>query len=176
MARHNEQTALGAHRLAEHLSIPAGAQTAELKVVRFRPHARRLVFTALVCIAVSGAFAYFAWSFVEEWQNWLVAAGAALIMLFLVLVPYLRWLTRSTTITTRRVIIRSGVLTQHRTEVSLAQVSEIKLKRGLMQRITRAGDIILFSTFGSQVVLRDVPNVTLMAAALQELAHWQHRG
>lgn len=162
------------HRLAEVMANPDLAAQVEVKVMRFRPHARRLFWSAAILIALSGAVPYFTNSFPEEWQNWAFLAGAGGALVFFVLGPFVSWLARTTTITTRRVIVRSGVFTQHRTEVLLAQVAELKLKRGLFQRMWGAGNIILQSTHGSQVVLRNVPSIGVVSQALQELVQWQH--
>lgn len=162
-------------RLAEVMANPVLAEQVELKVTRFRPHARHLFWSALIFIALAGAVPFYMNTFQEEWQNIAFLAGAALAGLLFVLAPFVSWLARTTTISTRRIIMRSGVFTQHRTEVHLAQVGEVRLKRGIIQRLFGAGNIVLQSTLGSQVILRNVPGVVGVAESLRELVHWQHR-
>lgn len=162
------------HRLDALLSQPAGSHAGEYKVLKFRRHARHLVWCALIFIATSGAVAYFAGTFLEEWQNWAVLGGGALVVLLVVILPYLSWLGRTTTLTTRRIILRSGILTSHRTELPLAHIRELKLKRGPLQRLFGAGDIVLQSGVNDPVVLRNAPRVKLTARAIQELIEWHY--
>ena len=84
---------------------PPGAPTPELLVARFRGHARRLAWSALVLIAVAGACGYFYGNLPAPFENWmLLAAGAARRPASSVVLPYLAWWARTYTITTRRVI------------------------------------------------------------------------
>ena len=85
-----------------------GAPTPELGVARFRAHARRLSWSALVLIAVAGAVGYFYGNLPAPFENWMLLAAASVIVLFLVLLPFLAWWSHVYTITTRRVIERTG--------------------------------------------------------------------
>lgn len=160
------------HQLDAILSQPAGSHAGEYKVLRFRRHARHLVWPAVIAIVTAGAVPFFAWTFPEDWQDWAFFVGAAAVVIFLVLGPFFTWLARTTTVSTRRVIMRSGVLTRHRSEIQLGQIRELKLKRGPLQRIFGAGDIVLQSGSGDPQVLRNVPRVKLTAQALQALIEW----
>ncbi len=81
-----------------------GAPTPELRVARFRRHARALIWPALILIVVAGVAGYFFGNLPAPFQNWMLLAAAAIVILFLVLLPYLAWLSHTYTITTRRVI------------------------------------------------------------------------
>lgn len=161
-------------RLDEVLSAPAHMQLGELKVLTFRRQARRLFWSALILIATSAALPFFAGSFLEDWQNWAVLAGAALIFLLFVLIPFFRWLSRTTVVTTKRVIVRSGVFVRSRTELPFTQIREVTVKRGLLQRMFGAGSVVLQAAGADPLVLVNVPRVKKTAAALQELIEWQY--
>jgi hypothetical protein len=62
---------------------PPGVPTEELLIARFRGHARRLFWSALVLIAVFGATAYLYDNLPDPFENWmlLTAAGAVLLSL-----------------------------------------------------------------------------------------------
>ncbi|RED66260.1 PH domain-containing protein [Cohnella lupini] len=49
-------------------------------------------------------------------------------------------------ITERRVIIEKGIFTKKREEIQLYRVRDITLKRNLLERILKFGDITIFST------------------------------
>ena len=86
------------------LTPAPGAPTPELLVARFRGHARRLTWSAVVLVAVAGACGYFYGNLPAPFENWMLLAAAAGIVLLLVLLPFLAWWAHVYTITTRRVI------------------------------------------------------------------------
>ena len=89
-------------------AVPA-AQPPERVVARVRRHARILILPAVLLILVAGATAYGIGIVPESWQVLAVLGGAVVVVLLGSFLPFLAWLTRRTTITTRRVIVRSGV-------------------------------------------------------------------
>src|SRR5690554_492804 len=92
-------------------------QTAERVVARLRPHTRALFWPNLLLIAGAGTIAYFSTVFEESWQNLVLVAGGGILILLLWLVPLLRWAATRTVITTRRVIVRTGLASRSRREV-----------------------------------------------------------
>ncbi|MGO3833871.1 MAG: PH domain-containing protein [Microbacteriaceae bacterium] len=163
-----------AQRLDEVLAAPAHMQLGELKVLTLRRQARHLFWSALILIVTCGAVPLYAGSFNEEWKNLAVLGGGALVVLLFVLVPFFRWLGRTTVVTTKRVIVRSGVLSRDRSEVPFTQIRELTVKRGLFQRIFGAGNIVLQSAGADPFVLINVPRVKGVAQSLQELVEWQY--
>lgn len=163
-----------AYKLDELLSQPASAQTGEYRVLTFRRHARHLLWSAVIFIALSGIIPFYAGTFIEPWQNWMVVGGGIAVAFVLVIVPFFTWLARTTTVSTRRIIMRSGVITRHRSELPLTQIRELKLKRGPIQRMFGAGDIVLQTEMSDPHVLKNVPRVKPIAQAIQELIEWQY--
>ena len=147
---------------------PPGVPTEELLIARFRGHARRLFWSALVLIAVFGATAYFYDNLPDPFENWmlLTAAGAALVLL--VVVPFVIWYSRTTTVTTRRVIVTHGLGARSRREMSHARGYTIGVRRGIVQRMWGAGTISLSNGIDAPLRLANVPNVTLVHEALAD--------
>lgn len=141
----------------------------ESQILTLRRHGRVLVLPVLVLVIVAGAASYFIGTLPEQWMNLAAAIGAAVVALLLGLVPVLRWLNNRATITNRRVIMRRGVFVQHRSEVPLSRVREVRSKRGPMQRMFGSGDVELLVGVEAPVRLRDVPGPVVVADALQEL-------
>lgn len=147
---------------------PPGVSGEELVVARFRGHARRLFWCALVLIAVCGAGAYFYGNLPSEFEDWMVLAAGAAVVLLLVLVPFLIWLSTSYTITTRRVIVRDGVGARRRRELSHARGYSIGVRRGLIQRMWGAGTITLSNGVDAPLRLVNVPSVNLVHEVLAD--------
>ncbi len=143
---------------------PGGAGP-ELRVARLRSHARRLVWPAIVLIAVAGAAGYFVGNLPAPFEDWMLWAAAGGVVLLLVVAPFLRWLTHTYTITTRRVIERSGFFGTQRTELPHARGYTISERRGPLQRMWGAGTLTLT---GPEQTLRlaNVPSVRLVHEAL----------
>jgi len=145
---------------------PPGAPVSELLVAKFRGHARRLWWSALVLIVVSGACGYFFGGLPAPFENWMLFAAAATIVLFAVLLPYLAWWSRTYTITTRRVISRSGVFSRHRRELAHARGYSIDVRSGILQRMWGAGTLTLSNGVEDPLRLVNVPSVNLVHEAL----------
>ncbi|WP_240665968.1 PH domain-containing protein [Agromyces sp. LHK192] len=128
-----------------------------------------LVLPALVFIVVAGVTGYAAFWFPDVWQRVAVGAAALLIVLVACVLPLLSWLTRRTTITTRRIIERSGIFVRVRRELLLTRGYDLTVRQTPMQRAFGSGDVRINTGHERPFVLRDVPKPVLVQAALGEL-------
>lgn len=163
-----------------------GAAAPERRLAQFRSHARRLVWSAIVLIAVASATGYFVGNLpplgegaVSEvlaarvlggilvWDL-VVWAVAALLIITLVVVPYLRWLSHTYTITTRRIVEQSGLVSRRRRELAHARGYTIAERRGPVQRMWGAGTLVLSNGVDAPLELRDVPSVRLVHETLAD--------
>ena len=69
-----------------------------------------MFWPSLLLIAIAFGVAFLAGGFAEQWQNWAVAAVGASLAVGCWLIPLLRWLSRRYIITTRRVVVRGGLI------------------------------------------------------------------
>ncbi len=143
-----------------------GAPTPELRVARFRRHARALVWPALILIVVAGMCGYLFGNLPAPLQNWMLLAAGALVVFLLVLLPYLAWLSHTYTITTRRVIERAGVFATRRRELSHVRGYTIEVRRGPVQRLWGAGTLTLSNGVDEPMRLTNVPSVDLVHEVL----------
>ena len=147
---------------------PPGAAAEERLIARFRSHARRLFWSALVLIGVFGATTYFYDNLPEPFENWMLLTAAAVLVLLLVVVPYVRWIARSYTITTRRVIVHEGMGSRNRQEMSHTRGYSIAVRRGPLQRLWGAGTITLSNGVDAPLRLQNVPSVNLVYETLAD--------
>ncbi|MFG6445021.1 PH domain-containing protein [Microbacterium sp. P07] len=147
--------------------MPApGAPTPELRVARFRPRASRLFWSSLVLIAVAGAVGFFYGNLREPFADWMLLTAAAAIVLLLVILPFASWLAHRYTITTRRVIARSGPFGRRRVELSHVRGYTVQLRRGVFQRIGGGGTLVLSNGVDAPLRLRRIANVHLVYEVL----------
>jgi membrane protein YdbS with pleckstrin-like domain len=140
--------------------------TPELRIARFRPHARRLFWSALVLIAVAGAAGYFYDNLPAPFENWMLMAAAAAVVLVLVLMPFATWWSHVYTLTTERVIERRGIVVTHRRELSHMRGYTITLRRGPLQRLWGTGTLILDGGVEAPLLLRNIPKPALVHEVL----------
>jgi len=148
------------------LAPAPGAAAPELRIARVRGHARRLFWSALVLVAVAGACGYLYGNLPAPFEDWMLLAAAGAVVLLLVLLPYLVWLSRTYTITTRRVIVRSGLFARRRAELSHVRGYTIAVRRGILQRMWRTGTLRLADGMGDVLVIKDVADAGLLHEVL----------
>src|SRR5690349_6054394 len=93
------------------------AASVERVVARVRRHARILILPVLLLVATAGAATYLLLTLPEVWQLIAVGVVALFVVVLGCLLPFVSWLARRTTITTRRIILRSGVFARVRQEL-----------------------------------------------------------
>ena len=147
---------------------PPGAPAEERLIARFRSQAPGLFWSSLVLIAVSGATAYFYDNLPDGFENWMLLAAAATLIVVAVVIPYLVWISRTYTVTTRRVIVRQGLGARQRREISHVRGYSIGVRRSILQRMRGAGTITLSNGMDAPVQLVNVPNVALVHEALAD--------
>ena len=148
------------------LTPAPGAPTPEMLVARFRSHARRLTWSAIVLIAVAGLCGYLYGNLPAPFENWMLLAAAAAVVLLLVILPFLSWWSHVYTITTRRVMERRGVFGAKRRELDHVRGYTLTVRRGVLQRMWGAGTITLRDGIDEPLRLANIPSVELVHEAL----------
>jgi membrane protein YdbS with pleckstrin-like domain len=144
-------------------------QVPESVVARLRPHGRAMFWPSLALILIVGFAAYFYGQFPQTWENLGVLVGAALLALLLWVIPLFAWLGRNYTLTTRRIVLRSGFLVRVRQELLHSRGYDVTVRKTALQSAFGSGDVQINTGLDHPVVLRDVPNADLVQAALHDL-------
>lgn len=143
-----------------------GTSAPELRIARLRSHARRLSWSALVLIAVAGATGFLYGNLAAPFEDWMLLTAAVVLVLLLVVVPYVVWLSHTWTITTRRVIERSGLFGSTHREISHVRGYAIQMRRGILQRLWGAGTLSLSNGVEPAMRLKNIPNAVLVHETL----------
>jgi membrane protein YdbS with pleckstrin-like domain len=149
-------------------------------VVSTRTHVKALLFPLLVlivCLAVGvwlGSLIGDSGGGIPRLVVWILLL---LVILWFFVRPLLEWLTTTYTITNRRLITRTGVLTRRGHDIPLARISDVATELGIIDRMLGCGTIIISdaSTDGS-VLLKDIPRAEDVQRELNELLHKFHGG
>jgi membrane protein YdbS with pleckstrin-like domain len=147
---------------------PTGPE-AERVVARLRPHGRALFWPSLALIVIVGTAAYFGGTLETDWMNLAVFIAAGVLVFLLWLLPLLSWLATRYVVTTRRMVLRSGLFVRTRQELLHSRGYDLTLRRNALQGMFRSGNIEINTGLERPVVLRDVPSANLVQSVLQDL-------
>ena len=142
-------------------------------VIHTRTHAKALILPALALILIGAAVGVGMALMPAEARpvGSLAVVGVGLVlMLWWVVVPYLRWLTTTYTVTNRRLLTRAGILNKTGTDLPLNRINEVTSDRSLLDRILGCGTLnISTAAEDGMVVLADVPDAEHVHTEISEL-------
>lgn len=149
-------------------------------VLDLRPHWRRVIVPVILLPVVVGIASYL-WFVIPDWgiRRWLrlaLVVAALLVLTVWSLRPWLRWLTTRYVVTTRRVVIRTGLLSRRGRDLPLRRVNDVSFERTLGEQLFRSGTLTVESVAEhGQLVLADVPRVLSVQRTLYRLVAEQQR-
>jgi uncharacterized membrane protein YdbT with pleckstrin-like domain len=144
-------------------------------IIGTRTHLKALLWPTVLLLVVAALAGYLATLPSGEYADimQMVLWGAvALIVLIWVVVPYLRWLTSTYTLTNRRLITRTGILSRRGHDIPLTRISDVAYEHGIIDRLLKCGTLIVSdASEQGRVVLHDIPSVETFHLTVSELLH-----
>jgi len=144
-------------------------------VFRAHSHWKNIFWPVVLTVAVGVlvALALLEWLPSPEeqaWQRWAVVVVAVLVVLPFGIWPVIAWLASTDTLTTRRLISRSGVFTRTGRDIPIDRVHSVSYRRSLLDRMLGSGTLVV-QTAGddSDVELHDVARIHKRMLQMQEL-------
>lgn len=131
------------------------------RIARIRPRALRLFLPFLVLAIACFGVSFYSGRLPEQWMNITLYSVAGALAFFLWLIPVLRYLSSYVDLFTTRVLYRSGLMGQRRSEVNLSQVLDVRVGDGRRIQLTL--------TAGEIVELPALPKAKKLAAEIQAL-------
>ena len=107
-----------------------------------------------------------------SWQPWgLLAIWVAVLVLSvpLLLVPWLQWYMHTYTVTTKRIITRSGIFSRIGHDLPLTRISDIQLDKDVTDRFFGCGTLALQTSSDDPLLLHDVPQVEKVQVEISNL-------
>ena len=139
------------------------------------PHWKMLVVPVLVLLLVVGVGSFVAALVsAQTWAPWawlgLGVLGLGLVG-WLTLVPVIRWRTTHFVVTTRRVLVREGVLSRQGIDIPMSRINSVQFRHTLLERVLGCGTLVIESASDEPLEFDDVPSVERVHALLyQEVA------
>ncbi len=105
----------------------------------------------------------------QPWGTWVAVGVFVVLVLWAVLVPFLRWVTTTYTVTDRRIITRRGILNKTGHDLPLRRINNVNYERSITDRILGCGTLVLETAAGQPLVLHDLPRVERVHVVINNL-------
>ena len=100
----------------------------------------------------------------------IIGAIALVLSIVFFAVPIARWRTTSYELTTRRLRLRSGIVSRSGRDFPLIRISDVSFQHGLIDRLLGCGQLIVESAGEhGQLVLNEIPHVQRVQSTLFQL-------
>ena len=102
---------------------------------------------------------------------WIVA------LIWLCVLPFMRWWTTVYVLTTHRLILRQGIIARSGRDIPLARINDVSFSHTAIERVLRCGTLVVESAGErGQVTLTDIPHVERIQRRLYELVEADAEG
>ncbi|MFM5904826.1 MAG: hypothetical protein ACKORF_01815 [Micrococcales bacterium] len=135
---------------------------AEVLLVRLRKHGSVLILPTLALGIAAFLASFLTGKFSEQWQNIVLYSVCGAIAFLGFVVPWLRWITAWTDITTTRVVQRSGLFGQNFRAVSMLSIESVELGARRVIQLNVSG--------GKSLEIQRVTNAKTVASEISRLA------
>lgn len=141
-------------------------------VLHLRTHIKALIphflFNVLIIVISVLAYVYLP----RDWRptsGWVILAVAVTLLIIFGLWPWLNWLTSTYTVTNRRLITRTGVLTKTGHDIPLTRISDVSYEHSLLDRMFGCGTLVLQTSASDPLYLHDIPRVEKVHVLLTDM-------
>ncbi|MFD8499290.1 PH domain-containing protein [Amycolatopsis sp. NPDC059657] len=134
-------------------------------VVHSHPHFKMLVWPTLALLVTLAAGIWLALLAKDSAAPWdmvsLIAIGVVglVLIVWLFLVPFMRWRTTHFIVTTDRIIAREGVIKRTGIDIPLGRINSVRFEHGLLDRVFGCGTLIIESASDEPLTFDDIPKV-----------------
>ena len=155
-------------------------------VVHSHPHFKMLIFPTLALLVTVGAGTWLGILAKDAGSPWntvgLIAVGVVglVLLVWLFLVPFVRWRTTHFIVTTDRLIAREGVLKRTGIDIPMSRINSVQFEHGLLDRVFGCGTLIIESASDEPLRFEDIPHVervhTVIYREVNDNPHDDYRG
>jgi len=129
------------------------------EVVIYKARLHRIIFLLPIALAAIGLIlaGYLAW-YMSAWQSpsWIVASVFLFAALVIALPRLFRYFTSEFAVTSKRLVVKVGLVHRHTLELVLAKVETVGVDQSVPGRLFNYGTIIVTGTGGTQEHFREI--------------------
>ncbi|RRD28568.1 PH domain-containing protein [Actinomyces bowdenii] len=144
----------------------------EIVVRHTRTHIKIILWRIFAQILIVVAAAAASFLIPDNWGPWGVPAiwiVALVVSIPVFILPWLAWWSTTYTITTKRVITRSGILSRSGHDLPLSRISDVQQDKSLGDRLFGCGTLSLQTSSDDPLLLEDVPQVEMVQVEISNL-------
>lgn len=144
----------------------------EYEVAHLRTHPKALIWPTVALIVLIGLAIVVLVASPANWRPWSGVAVAVVVLVAVVplfVVPLVRWLTTTYSITNRRLITRKGIITRTGHDIPLRRISNVSYEHHLTDRIFGCGSLVFTTSAEAPVVLHDIPDAERVGVTISEM-------
>ena len=135
----------------------------ERVVIHKHPHWKMLLLPVVFFLVIVGLGGFLVAVIAgQSWElyGW-IALGAlgGIGVVWLTVVPLLRWRTTHFVLTTRRVLVREGILKRSGIDIPINRINSVQFRHTVIERIMGCGTLIIESASDEPLELDDIPQV-----------------
>ena len=150
----------------------------ESVVTDTRTHIKVLLIPFLILLVVAGAASYLAtvaWGNAGNVLSWVIIAVGVVLILWGSVLPFIKWLTWTYTITNKRLVEQRGVLTRTGRVIPLSRINDVAFEKNLNDRILGCGTLIIHDASDQAgLELKDIPHIEALHRTLTNLVFELH--
>lgn len=151
----------------------------EQTVTTTRTHIKVLFVPALILLAVTGSVAFLGsrlWAQANHLFSWIVIALGAALIVWGVIIPFLRWYTWTYTLTNKRLVEQRGILTRSGRVIPLSRINDVAFEKNLNDRILGCGTLVIHdASEQAGLELRDIPHIEDLHRTVTTLLDAAHK-
>lgn len=103
-------------------------------------------------------------------ERLVLAVVAIALLMWWLMIPLLKWRTTRYELTTRRMRLRTGVVTRTGSDIPLSRITDVSFRKTLLDRLLGCGTLIVESAGEhAEIVLPQLPHVERVSATLFQL-------
>ncbi len=143
-------------------------------VLHIRTHLKAMAVPTLWLFLMAGVYGVGLAVLPAGWNPWgiYVLTGLfAIGVIWLWLLPYLRWFTETFTVTTRRIVTRKGILHRTGQDLPLRSINSVDSDSSFFDRILKCGTLVLETAAENPLTLKDVPQVEQVKGVINDLIY-----
>lgn len=151
----------------------------EQTVATTRTHIKVLILPFLILLVVAGATG-FAMSAADDALGgnlrWIILAVGLVLIVAGVVVPWLRWITWTYTLTNLRIVEQKGILTRSGRIIPLSRINDVAFEKNLNDRILGCGTLVIHdASEQSGLRLNDIPKIEAFHRTVSNLVMSAHK-
>ncbi len=142
-------------------------------VTSTRTHIKVLFVPFAILIVVALAVGFLAAAVgdsADGWVRWAIILAGMVLVIWGSIIPFIKWLTWTYTLTNKRIVEQKGILTRTGRVIPLNRINDVAFEKNLNDRILGCGTLIIHDASDQAgLALRDIPRIEALHRTVTNL-------